>query len=279
MPATLALGPHQYPGLYYVDVASYLSVPHEMLLHHTRALLAAGKIDEALRNTGVSGDHAGERRTGQRHGPGTGALGRKKEADELFTQAWTAYTAGAGRLPEQPDGPPLARRAGHGLPARTRPLADVCEGGDQADPKSPAFRKALAEVHFRRSDRTTALDVMTALAAEFPRNDLSPATTEDPLRRPRAAPSPTPPTSRAGVGRPRHWRRCTPTPPLPRNGGVGKLRRDRVGSSRLPVDEKVRIADSSPVPGFVGNGVSSSNADPVMIASDLQPNGRRLPKL
>ena len=36
------------PGVFFVDTAGYLNVPHDLLVFHARALLSANKVDEAM---------------------------------------------------------------------------------------------------------------------------------------------------------------------------------------------------------------------------------------
>src|SRR5262249_11215314 len=98
--------------------------------------------------------------------------GRKKEADELFGQAWDAYQK---LLKDYPDSPSarhaLAALAGH----CRRNLDDglkYAKAAVAADPGSTSFREALAEVHFRRGERDEAIKVMQKLLDENPRSAL-----------------------------------------------------------------------------------------------------------
>jgi len=161
------------PGVHFVDSAAYLNIPHEMLVFRARGLLAAGKVDAAVAQAravlDVTPGHA-ELVSGLV--PDLDALGRKKEADELFGRAWAAYRA---VLADYPDSP-AARNALAVIGANCRRELDAAlAAATEAvafDPKSAAYRETLAEVHFRRGDRAKALALMTKLAAEHPRSYL-----------------------------------------------------------------------------------------------------------
>ncbi|QJW94469.1 tetratricopeptide repeat protein [Frigoriglobus tundricola] len=161
------------PGVYFVDPASYLNVPHDLLVFHTRALLSAGKVGEAMAAARavltVTPGHL-DFVTGMV--PELDRRGKKKDADELFDRAWAAYRT---LLADYPDSPSarhaLAVLAGH----CRRNLDDglkYAKAAVAADPLAPAYREALAEVHFRRGERDDALKVMRALADESPRSAL-----------------------------------------------------------------------------------------------------------
>lgn len=163
----------RHPGVYFVDTAAYLNVPHDLLVFRARALARAGKFDEAL----------GAARAVLAVTPGhldfvTGIvpdLDRRdhtKEADELFGRAWAAYEQ---MLKDWPDSPAarhaLAVLAGH----CNRKLDDGlkhAKAAVAADGGSQPYREALAEVLFRRGARADALKLMQALADESPRNHL-----------------------------------------------------------------------------------------------------------
>jgi tetratricopeptide (TPR) repeat protein len=154
-----------------VDPSAYFGVPHDMLVFHARGLLSADKIDDAV----------GEARACLKVTPGhqelvsgmvpeLDRLGRKKEADELFALAWSAYTKMLADYPESP----TARGALANLGANCRRELDkaLAYGKEAvaADPASVSYREALAEVHFRRGERAEALAVMTKLSEENPRS-------------------------------------------------------------------------------------------------------------
>ncbi len=160
-------------GVYFVDTASYLSVPNDLLGFDARALLNAGKVDEAMAAArellAVTPGHLDFV-----NGivPELDRRGKKKEADELFNRAWSAYQK---MLADYPDSPAarygLASLAGHGQ----RKLDDgvkYAKAAVASDPGSPSFREALAEVYFRRGERDDAVKVMQKLSDENPRSAL-----------------------------------------------------------------------------------------------------------
>lgn len=159
--------------VYFVDASAYFNVPHDMLVFRARGLLAAGKVDEAM----------GQARACLKVTPGhldlvsglvpdLDKLGRRKEADELFGLAWSAYTTVLADYPESP----TARGSLANLGANCRRELDkaltYAKEAVAADPASVGHREALAEVHFRRGERPEALAVMTKLADETPRSRL-----------------------------------------------------------------------------------------------------------
>jgi tetratricopeptide (TPR) repeat protein len=161
------------PELYFVELSAYLTVPHDMLIFRARALLAAGKVDEAMvRARACLKVTPGHIDLVCGMVPELEKRGRKAEADELFAAAWGAYRK---MLADYPDSPAargaLATLAAHCRRERDRGLAYAKEAV-KADPLSPGFREALAELHFAGGDRDAALAVMTKLADEHPRSRL-----------------------------------------------------------------------------------------------------------
>src|SRR5262249_43645786 len=156
---------------YFVDPSAYFGVPHDMLVFRARGLLAAGKVDEAMEQARaclkVTPGHQ-ELVSGMV--PELDKLGRKKEADELFGLAWSAYTKMLADHPESP----TARGALANLGANCRRELDkalaYAKDAVAADPASASYREALAEVHFRRGERAEAVAAMTRLSEEAPRS-------------------------------------------------------------------------------------------------------------
>ena len=161
------------PDLYFVEASAYLNVPHDMMVFRARALLNAGKVDEAMAQARavlkVTPGHV-EMVNGMVTELET--RGRKKEADELFNAAWSAYQK---MLADYPDSP-AARGALAALAAYCRRELDkglaYAKEASATDPLSATYREMVAELHFRRGDRTAALALMTKLADESPRSRL-----------------------------------------------------------------------------------------------------------
>jgi tetratricopeptide (TPR) repeat protein len=144
-----------------------------MLVYRARGLLAAGKIDEAMAQARACLDVTpGLLELANGMIPDLDKLGRKKDADELFGRVWEAYRKVLADYPASP----AARNALASLGAGCRRELDqslaYAKEAVAADPKSATFRETLAEVHFRRGERTVALEIMTKLAEEFPRSRL-----------------------------------------------------------------------------------------------------------
>ncbi len=160
-------------GVYFVDTASYLSVPNDLLGFHARALLDAGKVGDAMAVArevlAVTPGHL-DFVTGIV--PDLDRRGKKKEADELFNRAWGAYQKMLAAYPDSP-------AARHGLASLSghcrRELDDglkYAKAAVASDPGSPSYREALAEVYFRRGERDDAVKVVQKLSDEHPRSAL-----------------------------------------------------------------------------------------------------------
>ncbi len=161
------------PDVYFVETASYMTVPHDLLVYRARARLAAGKVDEAM---GIAREvlavTPGHIDLVSGMVPELDKLGKKAEADELFTAVWSAYQK---VLTDFPNSAP-ARNSLAALAANCRRELDkgLTHAADavKTEPASVPFRETLAEVYFRKGERDKALDVMTKLAEEDPRNRL-----------------------------------------------------------------------------------------------------------
>jgi tetratricopeptide (TPR) repeat protein len=161
------------PGIYFVDTGAYLNFPHELLVLHSRALLNAGKLDEAMTAArevlAVTPGHL-ELVTGIV--PDLDRRGHKKEADELFDSAWAAHESVLKTYPESAAARgSLAQLAGQ-CNRRLDEGLKYAKAAVASDPGAPGYREWLAEVHFRRGERNDALTVMQKLYDEQPRNPL-----------------------------------------------------------------------------------------------------------
>jgi tetratricopeptide (TPR) repeat protein len=161
------------PGVYFVDMAGYLHVPIEVQLFNARALLQAGKFDESMTAArGVLAVMPGHLEFVTGIVPDLDRRGRKKEANELFDLAWTAYEKVVKDNPESAASHnALAQLAGH----CNRNLDDGLKHAKvsvASDGGSLPYREALAEVYFRKGERDEAVKVMQKLFEEQPRNPL-----------------------------------------------------------------------------------------------------------
>lgn len=161
------------PGVHFIEPSSYLSVPQNMQAYRARALLAEGKVEEGMEQAraflAIQPGHA-DFLIGMVMD--LDAAGHRKEADELFGMGWKTITKMLADYPESTS----ARNASAWLAANCRRELDsalkYAEEAVKSDPKSVAYRETLAEVHFRRGDRTNALAIMKVLAEESPRSRL-----------------------------------------------------------------------------------------------------------
>lgn len=161
------------PNIYFVETSAYMTVPHDLLVHRARGRLAAGKVDEAVALAReVLAVTPGHTDIVSGMVPELERLGKKAEADELFGKAWSAYQQVLTDFPDSPS----ARHSLATLAANCRRELDkgltYATAAVKSDPASRPFREALAEVYFRKGEREKALEVLTKLAEEDPRNRL-----------------------------------------------------------------------------------------------------------
>ncbi|HEX4612644.1 MAG TPA: tetratricopeptide repeat protein [Urbifossiella sp.] len=161
------------PDVSYVDPAAYLHVPHEMLQYRARGRLAAGAVEAAM---GFARQYldvtpgAVDLAVGMV--PDLEKLGRKAEADELFGRVWAAHRKVLTDYPASPFSRNALATLGAGCRRELDAALTYAAEAVQTDPKSAGFRETLAEVHFRRGDRAQAVEMMEALAREYPRSRL-----------------------------------------------------------------------------------------------------------
>jgi tetratricopeptide (TPR) repeat protein len=161
------------PGMYFVESSSYMGVPHGILVYRAQAKLAAGKVAEAMTLArdalAVTPGHI-DLVSGMV--PELVKLGKNDEADELFGIAWKAYQKVLAEFPNSPS----ARNALAVLAANCRRDLDrgllFAQEAVKAEPASAPFRETLAEVYFRKGDRERAVEAMSKLLEDEPRNAL-----------------------------------------------------------------------------------------------------------
>jgi Tfp pilus assembly protein PilF len=156
----------------FVKPVAYLAVPHLIHRHRARALLSAGKTDEALKEIQVALNAL----------PGEveffiplvrelAGRGRVKEADELFQHGLKLFEK---LCTEYPNG-----AVGHNslawLAARCRRNLDQAlvhaRKAVELAPKDSGYLDTLAEVHFQRGDKDTAQTLMKKCIAMAPKRD------------------------------------------------------------------------------------------------------------
>ena len=154
------------PGVTYVEGHAYLTVPQAVRSYTARALLAAGKADEAV---ALAKECLAVM-------PGNSDLviglvseldkrGRTQDADELFRLVWDAY----GRVVRDNPDSAWARYSAAWLAAGCRRELDkgseLAAKAAELEPEMRNYKEAVAELHFRRGDREKAVSLMTELAA------------------------------------------------------------------------------------------------------------------
>jgi tetratricopeptide (TPR) repeat protein len=158
-------------GAFFVDAKAYLTVPELARTYRARALLAAGKVDEAL----------AEARAGLAVLPGNIELalgfvpdldraGKKKEADEIYGKVKAAYEEA---LQDHGSSADLRNSLAWTMVNCNRDLDDALTHATKAvevAPKTAGYIDTLAEVYFRKKDRAKALELMKQCAALEPTN-------------------------------------------------------------------------------------------------------------
>jgi tetratricopeptide (TPR) repeat protein len=148
-------------GGYFTQPKAYLVVPYWAHFYRARALLGAGRLDEARRHIArCQAIMPGDVDLAIYLMPELEKHGLKKEAEELFRQSEAHYTRLCTDYPKSP--------AWHNtlawLDARChreldRALAHAKEAA-RLDPKNAGLLDTLAEVHFQRGDRARAVALM-----------------------------------------------------------------------------------------------------------------------
>lgn len=156
---------------FFVDAKAYLTVPELARTYRARALLAAGKVEEAL----------AEARAGLAVVPANIELalgfvpdldkaGRKKEADEIYGKVKGAYVAALQDYGTSAD---LRNGLAWTMANCSRDLDEALTHATKAvelAPKTAGYIDTLAEVHFRKKDRAKALELMKRCAELDPTN-------------------------------------------------------------------------------------------------------------
>jgi Tfp pilus assembly protein PilF len=159
-------------GLSFVKERAYLFVPYSLHRQRARALLAAGRADDAAKEVDLAlAFLPGDIELAIQLVPAFQQAGRKPQADGLFDKVFAVH---AGLCKDYP-------RSGwcHNnlawLAARCRRhLDEGLEHSSRAvelDPHNAGHLDTLAEVHFQRGDKGKALELMKKCVELEPKND------------------------------------------------------------------------------------------------------------
>jgi Flp pilus assembly protein TadD len=145
----------------FVKPMAYLAVPHLVHRHRARALLAAGKTDEALQEIQVAlSELPGEVEFFIQFVPELVRHGRHNEADGLFQRGLKFYEKFCAEYPQSG----VAHNSLAWLAARCRRNLDQAlvhaQKAVALAPKDSGFLDTLAEVHFQRGAKDTAVTLM-----------------------------------------------------------------------------------------------------------------------
>jgi tetratricopeptide (TPR) repeat protein len=158
-------------GAMFVDDKALLTVPELARTYRARALLAAGKLDEAIADA----------RAGLAVLPGNVEMaiglvpdldraGKNKEADEIYGKVKEAFVSALETYGTSAD---LRNSLAWTMVNCNRDLDDALAHATKAvelAPKSAGYIDTLAEVCFRKKDRAKALELMKQCAALEPTN-------------------------------------------------------------------------------------------------------------
>lgn len=153
------------PGVSYVEGHAYLSVPQAVRGYTARALLAAGKADEAVALAKEClAVMPGNSDLVIALVPELDKRGRTKDADDLFRLVWDAY----GRVIRDNPDSAWARHSAAWLAAGCRrelnEASKLAAKAVELEPGMKSYKEAVAELHFRRGDREKAVALMADLA-------------------------------------------------------------------------------------------------------------------
>jgi tetratricopeptide (TPR) repeat protein len=155
----------------FVDGKAYLTVPELARTYRARALVAAGKLDEALAEARASlAVLPGNIELGLGLIPDLDKGGKKKEADELYAKIKAAYE---GALADHGSSGELRNSLAWTQVNCNRDLDEALKHAQKAvevSPRTTAYIDTLAEVYFRKKDRAKALELMKQCAALDPTN-------------------------------------------------------------------------------------------------------------
>jgi tetratricopeptide (TPR) repeat protein len=158
-------------GAMFVDDKALLTVPELARTYRARALLAQGKLDEAVADA----------RAGLAVLPGNVEMaiglvpdldraGKKKEADEIYGKVKEAFVSALETYGTSAD---LRNSVAWTMVNCNRDLDEALAHATKAVellPKTAGYIDTLAEVYFRKKDRTKALEFMKQCAALEPTN-------------------------------------------------------------------------------------------------------------
>jgi tetratricopeptide (TPR) repeat protein len=145
----------------FVEPRAYLTVPEVSRMYRAKAMLAAGKIDEAMAEVRL-GLEALPGNVDMAIGfvPDLDKAGKKKEAEEIYGKVKAAF---AGALKDYGASPDLRNSLAWTMVNCNRDLDEAMKHAEKAVEQAPQYAgyiDTLAEVHFRKKDRTKALELM-----------------------------------------------------------------------------------------------------------------------
>jgi tetratricopeptide (TPR) repeat protein len=158
-------------GAHFIEPKAYLTVPELSRTHRARALFAAGKIDEAMADIRIGlSALPGNVEVAIGFVPDLEKAGKKKEADEVYDKVKSAFELA---LKDYGNSPDLRNSIAWTMVNCNRDLDEALKHAQKAveqAPKTAGYIDTLAEIYFRKKDRTKALEHMKQCAALEPHN-------------------------------------------------------------------------------------------------------------
>jgi len=156
----------------FVKPVAYLAVPHLVHRHRARALLAAGKTEEALKEIQAAlSELPGEVDVFTQFVPELTRRARPKEAEELYQRGLKFYEKLCTDYPLSA----VAHNSLAWLAARFHRSLDPglthAQKAVELAPKDSGFLDTLAEVQFQRGDKDTALRLMKKCVEMAPKRE------------------------------------------------------------------------------------------------------------
>lgn len=143
-------------------VEAYLEIAHAVHKARARGLLAAGELDEAVRQMRLSrAALPGEVQLAIDLVPALQSAGRRREADELFDGVYALNRRVCEDFPRAAGFHNDLARLAAGCARRPDEALKHAQAAVAMAPDSPAYLDTLAEVHFRRGGREKAIELAT----------------------------------------------------------------------------------------------------------------------
>ena len=157
---------------FFTDTTAYWNVPHRVHFLRARGLMAAGRVEEALKEIQICLTILpADIETPILLVPALEKVGRKQDAAELFNKVFTNIEQYCADFPRWAE----AHNMLAWLSARCRRQLDAAlthaQTAAKLVPQSASYLDTLAEVHFQRGDQSRAIALMRRCIVLDPKAD------------------------------------------------------------------------------------------------------------